>query len=158
MDKPKVNNERLFLSRLSETYKCRPGDNVLIECYVRHQRIKSIAWYARGDLVDLRGVRVWHRYEPTTGQCILYLRAALNCDEGSYCCEATSIDNVVETLEVKLKIDNRKFDLREKKIVFSACFNLEDKSWTKIPVLHMAGRVMPGGKKIADYFEKNLFL
>ena len=23
---------------------------------------------------------------------------------------------------------------------------LGDKSWTKIPVLHMAGRVMPGGK------------
>ncbi|CAF5080215.1 unnamed protein product, partial [Rotaria socialis] len=52
------------------------------------------------------------------------------CDEGSYCCEATSIDNVVETLEIKLMIDNR------------------DKSWTKVPVLYMAGRVVPGGKKL----------
>jgi hypothetical protein len=26
---------------------------------------------------------------------------------------------------------------------------LGDKSWTKIPVLQVAGRVMPGGKKIS---------
>jgi len=114
MTTTKPNNDRLFLSRFSDTYKCRSGNNILLECYVRHQRIKSIAWYANGEHVDLRGVRIWHRYEPTTGQCILYLRSVLNCDEGSYCCEATSIDNVVETLEVKLKIDNRKFIFQEK--------------------------------------------
>jgi len=112
----KTNNDRLFLNRLSETYKCRPGDNVLIECYVRHQRVKSIVWYAKGERVDLRGVRMWYRYEPTTGQCILYLRSVLNCDEGSYCCEATSIDNVVETLEVKLKIDSKFIFLRKKRL------------------------------------------
>ena len=102
-------HDRLFLSRLSETYKCRSGDNLILECYVRHQRIKSIAWYAKGEHVDLRGVRLWYRYEPTTGQCVLYLRSVLPCDEGSYHCEATSVDNVVETLEVKLQIDGRKF-------------------------------------------------
>ncbi|CAF2030578.1 unnamed protein product [Rotaria magnacalcarata] len=129
MIKSNSNNDRLFLSRLSETYKCRSGDNVILECYVRHQRIKSIAWYAKGELVDKRGVRVWHRYEPSTGQCILYLRSVFKCDEGSYCCEATSIDNVAETLEIKLMIDNR------------------DKSWTKVPILYMAGHVVPGGAK-----------
>ena len=108
MAQTKVNPDRLFLSRLTETYKCRPGDNVLLECYVRHQRVKSIAWYAKGESVDVRGVRIWYRYEPRTGQCILYLRSVLHCDEGAYCCEATSIDNVVETLEIKLKIDSRR--------------------------------------------------
>jgi len=29
---------------------------------------------------------------------------------------------------------------------------LDDKSWTKIPILHMGGRVMAGGKKIALFF------
>ncbi|UJR25625.1 hypothetical protein I4U23_006977 [Adineta vaga] len=126
----KVNSpDRLFLSRLSESYKCRPGDNVLLECYVRNQRIKSVAWYAKGEHVDIRGVRLWHRYEPTTGQCTLCIRSVLGCDEGFYYCEATSLDNVVETLEVKLTIDNH------------------DKIWKKIPILNMAGRVMPGGAK-----------
>lgn len=100
-------SDRLFLSRLSETYKCRRGDNVFLECYVRYPRIKSIRWFANGERVDLRGVRIWHRYESTTGQCILCVRSVLNCDEGSYCCEATSVDDVVETLEIKLKIDTR---------------------------------------------------
>jgi hypothetical protein len=118
----KNNTDRLFLSRLSETYKCRPGENLILECYVRHQRIKSIAWYAKGEHVDLRGVRIWYRYEPTTGQCILYLRSVLSCDEGSYCCEATSIDNVVETLEVKLKIDNRKFNFHQSLDIFLNLF------------------------------------
>lgn len=104
-----TNDDRLFVTRLSETYKCRSGDNLIIECYVRHQRIKSIAWYANGELVETRGVRLWHRYEPTTGQCRLFLRSVFKCDEGSYFCEATSLDDVVETLEIKLKIDNRKF-------------------------------------------------
>ncbi|CAF1340516.1 unnamed protein product [Adineta steineri] len=125
----KVNKDRLFLTRLSEIYKCRSGDNVLLECYLRYQRIKSIAWYAKGEHVDTRGVRIWYQYVPTTGQCILYIRSVNYGDEGSYCCQATSIDNVVETLEIKIKIDN------------------SDKTWTKIPILHMAGRVMPGGKK-----------
>lgn len=98
--------ERLFLSRLSETYRCRVGDNVLLECYVRHRRVKAIAWYAKGDKVELRGVRTWFQYDPRTGQTILFLRSVLPCDEGSYCCEATSVDNVVETLEIKLKIDH----------------------------------------------------
>jgi len=31
---------------------------------------------------------------------------------------------------------------------------LEDKSWTKIPILHMGGRVMAGGKKISSSFLK----
>jgi hypothetical protein len=149
----KNNTDRLFLSRLSETYKCRLGDNLIIECYVRHQRIKSIAWYAKGEHVDLRGVRIWYRYEPTTGQCVLYLRSVLSCDEGSYCCEATSIDNVVETLEVKLLIDNRKFSFIKNKNIETVF--LGDKSWRKIPVLHMAGRVVPGGKKMSSI--KTLF-
>jgi hypothetical protein len=122
MTRVKDNTERLFLSRLSETYKCRPGDNIFLECFVRHQRVKSITWYAKGERVELRGVRIWHRYEPTTGQCILYLRSVLNCDEGSYCCEATSIDNVVETLEIKIKTDNSKFDFKE--VVFYFHFEL----------------------------------
>ncbi|CAF0916333.1 unnamed protein product [Adineta ricciae] len=127
----KVNNipERLFLTRLSESYKCRAGDNVLLECYVRCQRIKSIAWYANGEPVDVRGVRIWHRYDPATGHCMLCIRSVLDCDSGSYHCEATSRDNVVETLEVKLTTDDR------------------DKVWKKIPILNMAGRVMPGGAK-----------
>ena len=103
----KINSDRLFLSRLSETYQCRLNENVFLECYVRFQRIKSIVWFANGERVEKRGVRLWYRYEPTTGQCILCIRSVLYCDEGSYCCQATSIDNVVETLEVKLKIDNR---------------------------------------------------
>src|SRR5690349_21564558 len=130
MTTTKMNNNRLFLTRLSETYKCRPGDNVFLECYVRHQRIKSIAWYAKGEHVDLRGVRIWYRYEPKTGQCILYLRSVLNCDEGSYCCEATSFDNVVETLEVKLKIDNRKFIFTKNKKILLEFIYLDHKSWT----------------------------
>ncbi|CAF2489671.1 unnamed protein product [Rotaria sp. Silwood2] len=129
MIKSNSNSERLFLNRTSEIYKCRSGDNLFLECYVRHQRIKSIAWYAKGEPVDTRGVRIWHQYEPTTGRCILYLRSVFKCDEGSYYCEATSIDNVVETLEIKLKIDNY------------------DKYWTKIPVLYMTGHVIPGGVK-----------
>ncbi|CAF1296559.1 unnamed protein product [Rotaria sordida] len=115
----------LFLSRLSETFVCRPGDNVLLECYVRHQRVKSIAWYANGELIEAKGFRIWHRYRPTTGQCTLHIRSVLYSDYGIYCCEATSIDDFVEILEIKLKIEN------------------QDKSWTKIPVLHMGGRVKP---------------
>ena len=107
-----VNNDRLFLTRLSETIKCHSGDNILLECYVRHQRIKSIAWYAKGERVDTRGVRIWHRYEPITGQCLLCIRSALSCDEGSYYCEAISFDNVIETLGIKLKVDSRKFHLK----------------------------------------------
>jgi hypothetical protein len=156
MPPTKNNIDRLFLSRLSEIYKCRLGENLLIECYVRHQRIKSIAWYAKGERVDLRGVRIWHRYEPTTGQCVLYLRSVLPCDEGSYCCEATSIDNVVETLEVKIVIDNRKFNLLIRKCDRNS-FLLGDKSWRKIPVLYMAGRVVPGGKRISSR-KKNFIL
>ncbi|CAF0805186.1 unnamed protein product [Rotaria sp. Silwood1] len=129
MIKSNSNNGGLFLTRTSETYKCHSGDNLFLECYVRHQRIKSIAWYVKGELVDTRGVRIWHQYEPTTGRCILYLRSVFQCDDGSYCCEATSIDNVVETLEIKLIIDNH------------------DKSWTRIPILYMAGHVIPGGVK-----------
>jgi hypothetical protein len=101
-----IDADGLFLNRLSETYMCRSGDNILLECYVRYQRIKSIAWYAKGERVDLRGVRLWYRFDPNNGQCILFLRSFLPCDEGSYCCQATSIDNIVETLEIKLKIDN----------------------------------------------------
>jgi hypothetical protein len=152
----KTDTGELFLSRLSETYICRPGDNVLLECYVHRQRVKSIKWYANGELVEVRGFRVWHRYQPATGQCTLYIRSVLYSDEGSYCCEATSIDNVVETLEVKLKIDNRKFifkKIKNKKILFEFVY-LGDKSWTKIPVLYMAGRVMPGGKKILFTLKK----
>lgn len=104
----KTDTGELFLSRLSETYVCRPGENVLLECYVRHQRVKSIIWYANGELVELRGFRLWHRYQPRTGQCMLYLRSVLYSDEGLYCCEATGTDGVVETLEIKLKIENCK--------------------------------------------------
>lgn len=115
----KTDTGELFLSRLSETYVCRPGDNVLIECYVRHQRVKSIAWYANGELVEVRGFRIWHRYQPSTGQCTLYIRSVLYSDEGLYYCEATSLENVVETLEIKLQIDNRK----NEKFVFRTNFN-----------------------------------
>jgi hypothetical protein len=107
----KTDTGELFLSRLSETYACRPGDNVLLECYVRHQRVKSIVWYANGELVELKGFRVWHRYQSTTGQCTLYIRSVLYSDAGSYCCEATGIDDVIETLEIKLKIDNCKINI-----------------------------------------------
>ena len=158
MAQAKINTDRLFLSRLSETYKCRPGDNVFLECYVRHQRVKSIAWYAKGERVDSRGVRAWYRYDPSTGQTILCLRSVLNCDEGSYCCEATSTDNVVETLEIKLKIDNRtlRFSPPFKRVLIE--FALVDKSWTRIPVLYMAGRVLPGGKKTAHPFRVTCYL
>jgi len=111
MASSKTDTGELFLSRLSETYVCHPGDNVLIECYVRHQRVKSIVWYANGELVEVRGFRIWHRYQPTTGQCTLYIRSVLYSDEGLYCCQATSLDNQVETLEIKLNIDNRKREL-----------------------------------------------
>ncbi|CAF1034481.1 unnamed protein product [Rotaria sp. Silwood1] len=114
----------LFLSRLSKTFICRPGDNVLLECYVRRERVKSIAWYANGELIEARGFRIWHRYQPRTGQCTLYIRSVLYSDDGTYCCEATSIDDVVEILEIKLKIEH------------------QDKSWTKIPVLQRAGHVV----------------
>lgn len=150
----KTDTGELFLSRLSETYVCRPGDNVLLECYVRHQRVKSIAWYANGELVEVRGFRIWHRYLPSTGQCTLYIRSVLYSDEGLYYCEATSLDNIKETLEIKLKIDNRKcrkcgFFFLER-ISFNS-MNLDDKSWTKIPVLHMAGRVMPEEGKATPF-------
>ena len=140
----KADTGELFLSRLSETYACRPGENVLLECYVRQQRVKSIRWYANGELVELRGFRLWHRYQSRTGQCMLYLRSVLYSDEGLYCCEATGIDGVVETLEIKLRIENCKcgnFFIADR---HSMC--LDDKAWTKIPVLHMAGRVMPDGR------------
>ncbi|CAF5156437.1 unnamed protein product, partial [Rotaria magnacalcarata] len=120
-----VDTGELFLSRLSETFVCRPGDNVLLECYVRHQQVKSIAWYANGELVEPRGFRMWHRYLPATGQCTFYIRSVLYSDDGTYCCEATSKDGRIEALEIKLKIENI------------------DKSWTKIPVLLMAGHVTP---------------
>ena len=107
----KTGTSELFLSRLSETYVCRPGDNILLECYVHHRRVRSIAWYANGELVDKNGFRMWHRYRPTTGQCTLYIRSVLYSDDGSYCCEATSLDNSVETLEIKLKIENRKIKI-----------------------------------------------
>jgi hypothetical protein len=107
----KADTGELFLSRRLETYICRPGDNVLLECYVRHQRVKSITWYANGELVEVRGFRIWHRYQPTTGQCTLYIRSVLYSDEGSYCCEATSLDGHIETLEINLKIDNRKISI-----------------------------------------------
>lgn len=110
MIKSNSNNDRLFVSRLSEISKCRSGDNIILECFVRRQRVKSIAWYAKGEPIDTRGVRIWHRYEPTTGRCVLFLRSVFKCDEGSYYCQVTSIDNVVETLEIKLKIDNRTFN------------------------------------------------
>ena len=160
MAQAKINTDRLFLSRLSETYKCRPGDNVFLECYVRHQRVKSIAWYAKGERVDLRGVRAWYRYEPSTGQTILCLRSVLNCDEGSYCCEATSTDNVVETLQIKLKIDNRRLSFSLQTPADRVA--LVDKSWTKIPVLYMAGRVLPGGRnkmsiRSPDRFDESIF-
>ena len=99
----------LFLSRHAETYICRPGENVLLECYVRHQRVKSINWYANGELVEERGFRLRHRYRPTTGKCSLYIRSVLYSDEGSYCCEATSIDGDIEILEIKLLIRNCEF-------------------------------------------------
>lgn len=117
MIKSTSNNDRLFLTRRSETYKCRSGDNVILECYVRHHRIKSIVWYAKSERVDARGVRIWHEYEPTTGRCILCLRSVFKCDEGSYYCEATSLDDVVETLQIKLAIDNRKLNDLEKQII-----------------------------------------
>lgn len=98
----------LFLSRLSETYVCRPGDNILLECYVRHQRVKSIVWFANGELIELRGFRAWYRYQTKTGQSMLYLRSVLYSDEGLYCCQATSHDNITETLEIHLKVENRK--------------------------------------------------
>jgi hypothetical protein len=104
----KTDTGELFVSRLSETYVCRPGDNVLLECYVRHQRVKSISWYANGELVEVKGFRIWHRYQPRTGQCTLYIRSVLYSDEGLFCCEATSLDNNIETLEIRLKIDNCK--------------------------------------------------
>ncbi|CAM2716789.1 unnamed protein product [Rotaria socialis] len=125
MAKAQVDTGELFLSRLSETCVCRPGDNVLLECYVRHQQVKSIAWYANGELVEPRGFRMWHRYLPATGQCTFYIRSVLYSDDGIYCCEATSKDDRIEALEIKLKIENI------------------DKSWTKIPVLLMAGHVTP---------------
>jgi hypothetical protein len=111
---PKADTGELFLSRLSETYVCHPGDNVLLECYVRHQRVKSIIWYANGELVEKRGFRMWHRYEPTTGQCTFYIRSVLYSDEGLYCCEATDLDNRVETLKINLNIDNSKSKRRRK--------------------------------------------
>ncbi|CAF1174640.1 unnamed protein product [Adineta ricciae] len=121
MAKLKTDTGELFLSRLSEVYTCRPGDNVLLECYVRHQHVKSIAWYANGELVEQKGFRLWYRYQPTTGQCSLYIRSVLYSDEGSYCCIATGLDDATEILQLRLEIDNH------------------DKSWTKIPILHMAG-------------------
>ncbi|CAF2423951.1 unnamed protein product [Rotaria sp. Silwood2] len=124
MATPQTDTGELFLSRLSETFTCRPGDNVLVECYVRHQRVKSIVWYVNGELVEARGFRIWHRYQPRTGQCTLHIRSVMYSDDGLYCCEATSIDDVVETLEIKLKIEN------------------QDKTWTKIPVLQRAGRII----------------
>ncbi|UJR23283.1 hypothetical protein I4U23_026300 [Adineta vaga] len=123
MAKSKTDTGELFLSRLSEVYTCRPGDNVLLECYVRHQQVKSVAWYANGELVELKGFRLWYRYQPTTGQCSLYLRSVLYSDEGSYCCIATGLDDTTEILQLRLEIDNH------------------DKTWTKIPILHMAGSV-----------------
>ena len=143
----KTDTGELFLSRLSETYICRPGDNILLECYVRHQRVKSIVWYANGELVELRGFRLWYRYQSKTGQSMLYLRSVLYSDEGLYCCQATSHDNVIETLEIRLRVENRKrkciefFDL-----IYLELFDLVDKAWTKIPVLQMSGRVTPDGK------------
>ena len=151
MARAKTDTGELFLSRLSETYACRPGDNVLLECYVRHQQIKSVAWYANGELVELRGFRMWYRYQPTTGQCALYIRSVLYSDEGLYCCEATSIDNVVETLEIRLKIDNCKCERRRQPTIDVLHLRLDDKAWTKIPVLHMAGRVTPDGETIFHY-------
>lgn len=102
----KVDTGELFLSRLSETYTCRPGDNILLECYVRPERIKSISWYSNGELIEARGFRIWHRYQSTTGQCTLYIRSVLYSDCGIYCCEATSLDDNIESLEIKLNIEN----------------------------------------------------
>ncbi|CAF0971207.1 unnamed protein product [Adineta steineri] len=121
----KTDTGELFLSRLSETYICRPGDNILLECYVRHQRVKAVVWYANGELVEVRGFRMWHRYTPATGLCALYIRSVLYTDEGSYCCQAIGLDNTTELLHVKIQIDN------------------SDKAWTKIPILHMAGHISP---------------
>jgi hypothetical protein len=155
----KADTGELFLSRLSETYVCRPGDNVLLECYVRHKQVKSISWYANGEFVELKGFRIWHRYQRTTGQCTLYIRSVLYTDEGLYCCEATSLDNNVETLEIKLKIDNRKKKISSKYFYFIRIhIYLVDKSWTKIPVLHMAGRVMPEGKTIFYIYTESLYV
>lgn len=118
-----IDFDRLFLTNTSDTYKCRSGDNIFLECYVRQRRIKSIAWYVRNERVPLRGVRLWYRYNPTTGQTVLYIRSVLPCDEGSYFCEATSHDGVVETLEVKLKIDNRRLTYKIKDKSKNCMFN-----------------------------------
>jgi hypothetical protein len=104
----KTDTGELFLTRLSEVHTCRPGDNVLLECFVRHQRIKSIVWYANGELVELRGFRLWYRYQRRTGQSTLHIRSVLYSDEGVYCCQATSHDGVVEKLIIELKIANCK--------------------------------------------------
>jgi hypothetical protein len=138
----KTDTGELFLSRLSETYVCRPGENVLLECYVRHDRVKAIVWYANGEKVEERGFRLWHQYKPKTGQCVLYLRSVLYSDEGLYCCEAMSHDNLVETLEIRLTIVNCKLS---QTFIFRRhrSYLPDDKSWTRIPVLHMAGRVTP---------------
>lgn len=108
MAKSKADTGELFLSRLSESYTCRPGDNIVLECYVYHERVKSVSWYANGELVEPRGFRMWHRYQSTTGQCTLYIRSVLYSDNGTYCCEATSFNDTVEMLEIKLNIDNCK--------------------------------------------------
>lgn len=112
----------LFLSRLSETYVCRPGENVLLECYVRQQRVKSIEWYANGELVELRGFRIWYRYQRKTGQSTLYLRSVLYSDEGIYSCQATGNDNIVETLQIRLKIVHCKSNMI---ISHPICFDMK---------------------------------
>lgn len=118
----KADTGELFLSRHTETYICRPGENVLLECYVRHQRVKSIIWYANGELVEVRGFRLWHRYHPTTGKCSLYIRSVLYSDEGSYCCQATSIDGDIEILEIKLLIQNcKQYEILFLLMIFSLC-------------------------------------
>ena len=142
----KTDTGELFLSRLSETYICRPGDNILLECYVRHQRVKSIVWYANGEIVEPKGFRLWHRYQPATGQCALYIRSVLYSDEGSYCCQAIGLDNAIEILQIRLKIDNCKISSTLSLIDSNLYIHLADKSWTKIPILHMAGHVSPEGE------------
>ena len=148
MAKPKTDTGELFLSRLSEVYTCRPGDNVLLECYVRHQHVKSIAWYANGELVEQKGFRLWYRYQPTTGQCSLYIRSVLYSDEGSYCCIATGLDDATEILQLRLEIDNRKVFLFFSFFSYLAFFLSDDKTWTKIPILDMAGCIAGEGKYI----------
>lgn len=152
MAKSQTNAGELFLSRLSETFICRPGDNVLLECYVRHQRVKSVVWYAHGELVDPRGFRMWHRYIPTTGQCTFYIRSVLYSDDGTYCCEATSEDGIVEQLEIQLKIEHSKISTA---FVLEKTFNLfvlDDKLWTKIPVLIMSGHVVQESKIVFEIY------